>query len=134
LLTNAGVCYDWPPRVLSPGLFHTRGKGRMRYVVALAVAALVVSGGILYVHLESEYFHQVMQEAYRRRAEQAAAQGAEADTRPAISIHSTLPANVQWRMKLVMFLSDYGFLLAPLTVAGCAATAAMIGRVRKANR
>jgi hypothetical protein len=106
----------------------------MRYVVALAVAALVVGGGILYVHLESQYFHQVMREAYRRRAEQEAARGAEADTRPAVSVHSTLPANVQWRMKLVMFLSDYGFILAPLTVATCAATAAMIGRLRKAKR
>jgi len=115
----------------------------MRYVIALIAAALIIGGGMLFVHQTWQSLYQTIRHA-RLREQQAGTlppelqgvniQSAEIEVLLGGDVSMSLPAAMHQRLKLAMLLSEFWYIGGPLVVACCLGAAFLIGVVMKPEK
>jgi hypothetical protein len=107
----------------------------MRYVIALVAAALIIFGGVLFV----SQTHQALIQRVRQSLKQLKWEGTLPPELQDIDIDATdrlpdmqmsLPHYWETRLKAAMWLEDFWYLVAPLTVILCLGVAALAGKLR----
>ena len=107
----------------------------MRYVIALAAAALIIFAGALFVRQTDRSLKQFVRQSLKQQ-EAAGTLPPEfqdididaADRLP--DMQMSLPHSWELRRKTAMWLEDFWYLLAPLTVILCLGVAALVGKLR----
>ena len=125
---------DWPMDG-SPG---PQGSAAMRYIVAVIVAGLLVAGGILFVRQTYRGVEQEIRQSLLREKQAGTLppefQNVDIESGKLPDMQISLPAGLDWRIKVSMWLEDFWHILAPLTVAICLAVAFLLGRKGMENR
>jgi hypothetical protein len=107
----------------------------MRYVIALAAAALIILAGVLFVRQTYRSFNQFVRQTLKQQ-KLAGTLPPEFDdvdidaTDRLPDMQMSLPHKWEIRLKAVMWMRDFCYLLAPLTVLLCLGVAALVGKLR----
>jgi hypothetical protein len=107
----------------------------MKYVIALVASALIILAGILFVRQTYRSFNQYVRQTLKQQKlagtlppELNDVDIDAADQLP--NMQMSLPHHWEIRLKSVMWIEDFWYLLAPLTVMICVGVAAVVGKRR----
>lgn len=104
----------------------------MRYVIALVVAALLIGGGFLFAHQTEHSLEKLIRDGLRKQKEAGSLppelQNVDPDAAKLPDFQMQLPAAWETRLKMSFMLREWWYIWAPLTVVGCLAVAALVGR------
>jgi hypothetical protein len=107
-------------------------EGSVRYLIALAVAAVLIAAGALYVWLTFRSFDDQIRQSLRRQQQAGTLppefQGIDIDTANIRDIQIQVTRGQEARMQAAFLLSDFWYVWAPLAVAVCLGVATLIGQ------
>jgi hypothetical protein len=105
---------------------------RLRYILAIVVALLLIGLGALYVHLTLRSFEDQVRQALRQQQQNgelpAELQGVDLETVEIGNFQMRIPPGMEFRLELAHFLTEYWYVGVVIVVAGSLAVAALVSR------